>query len=97
MKSLAAEWGYGFAATGFPGPDKGTEGVDRLIIQQGMAEKVTKSIPLGMFGEGDDIANAVVFLAETGKYISGAELVVDGGGSGTGGRRPIRYKTSTRL
>ena len=52
-----------------------------MIIQQGMAEKVTKSIPLGVFGEGDDIANAVVFLAgETGKYISGAELVVDGGG-----------------
>lgn len=83
MKSLAAEWGgYGIRCNWIsPGPIKGTEGVDRLIIQQGMAEKVTKSIPLGMFGEGDDIANAVVFLAgETGKYISGAELVVDGGG-----------------
>ena len=83
MKSLAVEWGgYGIRCNWIsPGPIKGTEGVDRLIIQQGMAEKVTKSIPLGMFGEGDDIANAVVFLAgETGKYISGAELVVDGGG-----------------
>ena len=82
MKSLAVEWGgYGIRCNWIsPGPIKGTEGVDRLIIQLGMAEKVTKSIPLGMFGEGDDIANAVVFLAgETGKYISGAELVVDGG------------------
>lgn len=82
MKSLAVEWGgYGIRCNWIsPGPIKGTEGVDRLIIQQGMAEKVTKSIPLGVFGDGDDIANAVVFLAgETGKYISGAELVVDGG------------------
>lgn len=83
MKSLAVEWGgYGIRANWIsPGPIEGTEGVDRLIIQQGLAEQVKQSIPLGCFGDGEDIANAVVFLAgETGKYISGAELVVDGGG-----------------
>lgn len=81
MKTLAAEWGkYGIRANWIsPGPIKGTEGVDRLIIQQGLEDQVTKNIPLGTFGKGDDIANAVTFLsADTGKYISGAGLAVDG-------------------
>ena len=82
MKSLAVEWGvYGIRANWIsPGPIAGTEGVDRLIIAQGIAEQVKQQIPLGTFGEGEDIANAVVYLAsETGKYVSGTELAVDGG------------------
>jgi NAD(P)-dependent dehydrogenase (short-subunit alcohol dehydrogenase family) len=66
MKSLAVEWGsYGIRANWIsPGPIEGTEGVDRLITAQGLDAQVKKSIPLGTFGEGDDIANAVVFFAE---------------------------------
>lgn len=81
MKTLAAEWGnYGIRANWIsPGPIEGTEGVDRLIIAQGRSQEVLDKIPLGTFGAGEDIANAVVFLAsETGKYVSGTELVVDG-------------------
>jgi len=81
MKTLAVEWGcYGIRANYVsPGPIEGTEGVDRLIIAQGKSEQVLKRIPLGTFGEGKDIANAIVFLAsESGKYISGAELAIDG-------------------
>jgi NAD(P)-dependent dehydrogenase (short-subunit alcohol dehydrogenase family) len=81
MKSLSAEWGkYGIRANWVsPGPIEGTEGVDRLIIAQGKAREVLNRIPLGTFGQGEDIANAVVFLAgETGAYVSGTELVVDG-------------------
>jgi NAD(P)-dependent dehydrogenase (short-subunit alcohol dehydrogenase family) len=82
MKTLAVEWGsYGIRANYVsPGPIEGTEGVDRLIIAQGKSEQVLERIPLGTFGEGKDIANAIVFLAsESGKYISGAELAIDGG------------------
>ena len=81
MKTLAVEWGsYGIRANYVsPGPIEGTEGVDRLIIAQGKSEQVLERIPLGTFGEGKDIANAIVFLAsESGKYISGAELAIDG-------------------
>lgn len=81
MKSLASEWGkYGIRANWVsPGPIEGTEGVDRLIIAQGRADAVKQKIPLGTFGKGEDIANAVVYLAsETGKYVSGTEIAVDG-------------------
>ncbi len=82
MKTLAAEWGHhGIRANWIsPGPIQGTEGVDRLIIAQGRSQEVLDKIPLGTFGQGEDIANAVVFLAaDTGRYVSGTELVVDGG------------------
>lgn len=82
MKTLAVEWGvYGIRAnTVSPGPIEGTEGVDRLIVAEGRSQQVLERIPLGAFGVGKDIANAIVFLAsDTGKYISGAELAVDGG------------------
>jgi len=81
MKTLAVEWGpYGIRANYVsPGPIKGTEGVDRLIIAQGKSDQALERIPLGTFGEGKDVANAIVFLAsESGKYISGAELAIDG-------------------
>jgi peroxisomal 2,4-dienoyl-CoA reductase len=82
MKTLAVEWGgYGIRANYIsPGPIEGTEGVDRLIIAQGKSQEALDKIPLGAFGQGKDIATAVVFLAtECGKYVSGAELAVDGG------------------
>ena len=50
----------------------------------GLSDKVKEGavaqIPLGKFGETEDIANAVVFLASEGaRYITGQVLNVDGG------------------
>jgi 3-oxoacyl-[acyl-carrier protein] reductase len=41
---------------------------------------VLAKIPLGRFGEPDDIAGAIAFLAgPEGRYITGQVLTVDGG------------------
>lgn len=46
---------------------------------EGFAE-IAKTIPMGCFGEPSDIANLNLFLAsDESRYITGAELVVDGG------------------
>ena len=39
-----------------------------------------QAIPMGRLGEPEDVANCALFLAsDQGKYITGAELIVDGG------------------
>jgi NAD(P)-dependent dehydrogenase (short-subunit alcohol dehydrogenase family) len=44
------------------------------------ARKIAGQIPMGRWGEADEIAKAVLFLAsEDASYIQGAELFVDGG------------------
>ena len=47
--------------------------------EQVLAERVAK-IPLGREGTGWDVANAALFLAsDESKYITGTEILVDGG------------------
>jgi 3-oxoacyl-[acyl-carrier protein] reductase len=41
---------------------------------------ISRHIPMGRFGEADDIAHAMVFLAsEESKYMTGQTIVIDGG------------------
>jgi NAD(P)-dependent dehydrogenase (short-subunit alcohol dehydrogenase family) len=45
--------------------------------------KLLERVPLGRLGEPDDIVGACVFLSSrAGRYVTGAELVVDGGMAG---------------
>ena len=50
------------------------------ILSDQIKEAILSRIPLGKFGEGEDIAAAVAFLAAPeAKYITGQVLTVDGG------------------
>ena len=42
--------------------------------------ELARQVPMGKIGEPDDIANAVLYLAlDESKFVTGAELKVDGG------------------
>lgn len=50
------------------------------VLKDEIKESILKSVPLGVMGESDDIANAVLFLASDGaKYVTGTTLDVNGG------------------
>jgi 3-oxoacyl-[acyl-carrier protein] reductase len=50
------------------------------MLSEQIKTEVVKQIPIGRFGETDDIASAVAFLASgEAKYITGQTLSVDGG------------------
>ncbi len=82
MRTLAGEWGPdGIRCnTIAPGAIGDTEGVKRIYEDAGRAAHQLSSIPLGAFGRTADIAAAAVFLcSDAGSYITGADIVVDGG------------------
>ncbi|KAJ5833588.1 Glucose/ribitol dehydrogenase [Penicillium riverlandense] len=61
-----------------PGPIAQTEGLERLLPSDAKAD-YTRSQPLGRFGHVRDIADATVYLfSDTGSYVTGQTLVVDG-------------------
>jgi NAD(P)-dependent dehydrogenase (short-subunit alcohol dehydrogenase family) len=79
-KQLAAELGPKVRVNAIaPGVVK-TE-FAKLLWEGKRGDQVAKSYPLGRLGETEDIAAAAVYLAaETGRWMTGQTLVLDGGG-----------------
>src|SRR6478752_1659357 len=80
-RNLSAEWGrHGIRVNGIaPGPIEDTEGMKRLV-PDAVKEMIKKKVPIGRFGQIEDIENAALFLcSEAASYINGVTLVVDGG------------------
>lgn len=81
-RTLAVEWGPDNIRvnTISPGPIGDTEGVRRLYEQRGYAESERRRTALNRFGRTDDIAAAAVYLASpAASYITGENLIIDGG------------------
>ncbi len=56
------------------------DGMAERMGRESLVEKLARQVPLGVIGEPDDIAYAVLYLAsDESKFITGAELKVDGG------------------
>ena len=78
-KSTAKEFGsrgitVNAIAPGFTETDMTAE------LKPEMKEVILKQIPLGSFGQAEDIANAALYLAAaSGRYVTGQVLTVDGG------------------
>jgi NAD(P)-dependent dehydrogenase (short-subunit alcohol dehydrogenase family) len=88
-RSLAVEWGaYGLRLNAIaPGPFP-TEGAwKRLFPDANFGEQYKKRIPLGRFGEHEELTNLAVFLvSDAARYISGESIAIDGAESVAGGQ-----------
>lgn len=85
-KSVAlycARKGYGIRSNSVHPVFIATPILDGLVQRYGKEEayaKLGRQVPLGRIGEPDDIAYAVLYLAsDESKFVTGAELKVDGG------------------
>jgi NAD(P)-dependent dehydrogenase (short-subunit alcohol dehydrogenase family) len=63
-----------------PGPIATQYNVDRLSDKPDLRSKMESYVPMGRFGEPDEVAEVIAFLATCdGAFIQGHDLLVDGG------------------
>src|SRR6476646_1100247 len=77
-RNLSVEWGrHGIRVNGIaPGPIEDTEGMKRLVPPK-VKDKIARKIPIGRFGQIEDIENAALFLcSNAATFINGVTLVV---------------------
>lgn len=97
-RTLAMEWGpYGIRINSIaPGPIEGTEGMARLAPTEKSFKAWTRAVPLGRFGQLEDISNAALFLcSDKASFITGVVLSVDGGLALGGGGGLIAAMTAS--
>jgi 2,4-dienoyl-CoA reductase [(3E)-enoyl-CoA-producing], peroxisomal len=61
-------------------PPSGSGATDLFAVQRAMGEYAERTIPMGRWGEPNDVAQMVAYLASpAGDWITGAIMVIDGG------------------
>lgn len=81
-KSLASEWGkYNIRLNVLsPGPILETGAVDALFPNEEKQERMLKGIPLGRFGDTQEIANLASYLvSDYASFVTGSTFVIDAG------------------
>ena len=79
-KNLAREWGHLGIRCNVLVPGFFPAEQNREILTPDRVARILDHTPLERFGEPDDLAGATVLLAsDAGRFITGAEIVVDGG------------------
>lgn len=79
-KNLAREWGPMAIRVNVLVPGFFPAEQNRKVLTADRVASILGHTPLGRFGEPDDLAGAVLLLAsDAGRFITGTELVVDGG------------------
>lgn len=81
-RSLAVEWApHGLRVNAIAPGYFATPMTDKLKERDpGLYRELIDRVPLGRFGQGEDLAGAVVFLAsDASAYLTGHILVIDGG------------------
>lgn len=80
-KTAALEWGRHGVRVNAVAPGRTLTAINRhLLTEPQQRDEALKRIPLGRFGEPEDIARAIAFLAsDAASYVTGHTLVVDGG------------------
>lgn len=81
VKTAALEWGPHGVRVNAVAPGRTLTPINRhLLDTPELYAEAVKRIPLGRFGQPEDIANAMVFLAsDASAYVTGHTLTVDGG------------------
>lgn len=81
VKTAALEWGKYGVRVNCVAPGRTLTNMNRhLLSTPAKFRRAVARIPLGRFGQPEDIANATIFLAsDAAAYVTGHTLVVDGG------------------
>lgn len=80
-KQLACEWGrYGINVNAIAPTVIETPLTQHLIEDEETAEKLQRAIPLGRWGQPEDLIGTIVYLASTASdFVTGQKIYVDGG------------------
>ena len=81
VKTAALEWGPHGIRVNCVAPGRTLTAINRhLLSDPAQYAEAVKRIPLGRFGQPEDIARAIAYLAsDASSYVTGQTLVVDGG------------------